>query len=127
MHSAIQRAVTIAVLVAAACAPAARTDRPDRNLITAAQIASVRAQSAYDAVQTLHPDWLSTRGPTSVTDPTPTAASVYVNGTQFGDLAVLRTILVADIVEIRYFPAGQASARYGMGHPRGVIEVTTRS
>jgi hypothetical protein len=33
---------------------------------------------------------------------------------------------VIDVTEVRYWTAGQASARFGMGHPRGVIEITRR-
>ncbi|HSL71849.1 MAG TPA: hypothetical protein VK864_16495, partial [Longimicrobiales bacterium] len=80
----------------------------------------------YDAVEKLRPEWLTSRGPTSVTDPTPTMASVYMNGQQLGKAEYLRDVLVADVTEVRFWPAGQAAAKFGMGHPRGVIELTRR-
>jgi hypothetical protein len=119
---------TVAALLAltvAACASAPAGDQPNRNVITADQIAAIQAGNAFDAVQKLEPGWLNPRGPSSVTDPTPTVASVFMNGTHVGDIDYLRNIGVIEIREIRYFPAGQASARFGIGHPRGVIEVIT--
>jgi len=35
----------------------------------------------------------------------------------------LREMRVLDVTEVRYRESGPASARFGMGHPRGVIEV----
>jgi hypothetical protein len=48
---------------------------------------------------------------------------VFVDGTLMGDLDFLRTVHVRDIEEIRFWTPGEASVRYGMGYPRGIIEV----
>jgi hypothetical protein len=125
VHVPLRTAAAILLLLATGCAAPRAGDGRNRNLLTAAQIVATQAQNAYDAVQTLRPGWLSSRGPVSMTDPTPTGATVYMNGTRVGDLDYLRSVLIIDIVEIRYFPAGEAGARFGMGHPRGVIEVIT--
>ena len=31
-----------------------------------------------------------------------------------------------DVTEVRYWDAGRAFAHFGMGHPRGVIEILRR-
>lgn len=49
-----------------------------------------------------------------------------MNGTLLGKADYLREVRVIDATEVRYFDAGSASARFGMGHPRGVIEITRR-
>jgi hypothetical protein len=49
-----------------------------------------------------------------------------MNGTMLGKADYLREMRVLDVSEARYWDAGQASARFGMGHPRGVIELTRR-
>jgi hypothetical protein len=101
----------------------------NRNLITAEDIANssaAMAQSAYEVVQRLQPQWLTSRGNVSITDASATVASVYLNGVQVGDVEYLRNLLPSDIEQLRYFPAGEASARFGMGHQRGVIEVTLK-
>jgi hypothetical protein len=111
------------VLFAAACAGAASGSRENRQLITAAQIERTQAQNAYDAIERLEPSWLTSRGATSITDSTPTEASVFQYGIHVGGLEFLKTVNVIDVAELRYYPAGQATARFGMGHQRGVIEI----
>lgn len=127
------RVTRIAALVAAwalvGCANAAttgRADRASRLTLTQQQLAATDSDNLYDAVAKLRPEWLSSRGPTSVSDPTPAVASVFMNGTMLGRADYLREMRVLDVTEVRYWDAGQASARFGMGHPRGVIEVTRR-
>jgi hypothetical protein len=117
------------VLLAAACAGVHQTNGPglgERNLITAEQIARINVESAFHAVERLRPEWLTSRGATSLTNPTPTAPSVFIGGVQVGDFEYLRRILPDDILEIRYIEAAQAGARFGMGHQRGVIEVVLK-
>lgn len=126
MQATTRRALICGALSLLACATVPSSGRETRNLITTEQIVESRAQNAYQVVETLKPEWLSSRGPTSVTDPTPASASVYFNGTHVGGLEFLRTVPVIDIAEIRYYPTGEASARFGMGHPRGVIAVSTK-
>jgi hypothetical protein len=61
-----------------------------------------------------------------VTDPTPTAVDVYMNGSMLGKADYLRQVRLLDVTEVKYWDAGSASARFGMGHPRGVIEITRK-
>jgi hypothetical protein len=91
--------------------------------LTQAELAATNSGSVYDAVAKLKPEWLTSRGPTSVTDPTPTSADVFMNGILLGKADYLRQVRVLDVSEMRYWRAGEASARFGMGHPRGVIEL----
>jgi hypothetical protein len=42
-----------------------------------------------------------------------------------GKVEYLRQMRVLDVTEVRYWDPGQAWARFGMGHPRGVIEGDT--
>jgi hypothetical protein len=100
------------------------TRRP--NVLTQEQLAATNSESLYDAINKLRPEWLSSRGPTSVTDATPTAVSVFANGNLLGKADYLQQMRILDVTEVRYWDAGQASARFGMGHPRGVIEITRK-
>lgn len=97
-----------------------------RSVLTQAQLAATNSENLFDAISKLHSDWLSSRGPTSVTDATPTGVSVFMNGVNLGKAEALRDIRVLDVSEVRYWDAGQAAARFGMGHPRGVIEITRK-
>jgi hypothetical protein len=53
-------------------------------------------------------------------------ANVFMNGQLLGTAEYLRDVRVSDVTEVRFWPAGQAAARFGMGHPRGVIELTRK-
>lgn len=84
------------------------------------------AQDVYSALQRIRPVWLSSRGPRSLTDPTPSVADVYLNGVEVGDVTYLKTVNVEDVREMRFYSAGESGARFGMNHPGGVIVVTTK-
>jgi hypothetical protein len=97
-----------------------------RSVLTHAQLAATNSDNLFDAINKLHSEWLSTRGPTSVTDSSPTSVSIFMGGTMLGKAEALREVPVIDVAEVRYWDAGQAAARFGMGHPRGVIEITRK-
>jgi GDP-D-mannose dehydratase len=104
----------------------ARTARGSSNVLTQAQLAASNSDNLYDAITKVRPEWLSTRGAASVTDPTLVSPSVYMNGSMMGRVEFLKEVRILDVTEARYWNAGQASARFGMGHPRGVIELTRK-
>jgi hypothetical protein len=118
--------------VIGACAPAPGATQAGsapgarNNVLTQAQLSATNSMNLYDAIPKLHPDWLSSRGPTSVTDATATSVSIFMGGTMLGKAEALRDVPVIDVAEVRYWDAGQAAARFGMGHPRGVIEITRK-
>ena len=121
--------VSIALTALAACAqtPAqGRAERGANNVLTVAQLSATNAENLYEAINRLRPSWLTSRGPTSVTNTTPTEVSVFMAGTLLGHTEVLQQIRVLDVTEVKYWDAGSASARFGMGHPRGVIELTRK-
>lgn len=124
------RSLALAALLAsctlAGCAGAASHTRSDRGrsaVLTHEELAKTNSDNLYDAIAKLRPEWLTSRGPTSVTDMSPTSVDVYMNGNFLGGADYLRQARVLDVSEVRYWDAGQASARFGMGHPRGVIEL----
>jgi hypothetical protein len=122
---ALVSAALAAVCSVAGCAHAAQggTARSYGPQLTQAELAEANSDNLYDAIAKLRPEWLTSRGPTSVTDGTPSMADVYMNGTLLGKADYLRGVRLLDVSDIRYWDAGQASARFGMGHPRGVIEI----
>ena len=97
-----------------------------RTVLTHAQLAATNSQNLFDAISKLHSEWLSTRGPTSATDSSPSSVSVFMGNTNLGKAESLREVMVIDVAEVKYWDAGQAAARFGMGHPRGVIEITRK-
>lgn len=117
----------VMLLLASCASSSARSgERGDVRSLTASEIAGTDLQTAFQVVQALRPSWLRDRGSTSLTDPTPTVASVYVDGNLAGDIEYLRNVRAGDVHEMRFLPPGQAAVRFGMGHPRGVIEVVQK-
>lgn len=110
-----------------ACASAGNSGDPGlRGELTHEVLLATDASDLFSAIQSLRPQWLSSRGPTSASDPTPTFAQVAVNGTIAGPIEFLRSLRSQDVQSAQFLAPGQAAARYGMGHPRGVIEIVMR-
>lgn len=115
---------TVCSLAACATAtPRGKSVSGDGSQLSKADLENSNASSLYDAISKLRPSWLASRGPSSVTNSTPTAVDVYMDGNFLGQADYLRDVRISDATAVRYWDAGQASVRFGMGHPRGVIEV----
>ena len=121
---------SIALLVAvslAACAPRGAPSTPHAASaftgrsasLTADQIGQTSATTLDEAIQSLRPRYLSSRGLINH------APQVYVDGLRYGDTATLRTIRVAHVQEVRFLAANEATLRFGGGHMAGAILVTT--
>jgi hypothetical protein len=112
-----------ALVAAPACSPRSRPEAgpvADYNTLAATEISQRQFYTAYDAVQTLRPNWLHAGGGA---DP----VQVYVDDNHAGGLEVLQTIRISSIARMRHIDGIQAPARYGAGHTGGVILVTTRA
>src|SRR6476469_4678459 len=95
--------IGLAWLATAACArPAAETAAApsSRAVLTQQQLSATNARNLYEAIEKLRPDWLTSRGPTSVTDDSPSVASVYINGTMIGKAGALRDFAILDVTEV---------------------------
>jgi hypothetical protein len=116
----------LAAMLTVACASGGRTGSTDRNRITQEQLAQVSADNAYEAIRQLQPQWLDSRGPSSITDPTPSTAVVFMDGARLGGLDYLRNVSLIALSEMRFLEPGPASARYGVGLARGAIELISK-
>jgi hypothetical protein len=117
---------TICVAVGCASTAPGRNSRGNSAQITETELAATNSDNLYDAIVKLRPDWLTTRGPKSVTDMTLASVDVVMNGTTVGNVDYLREVRLLDVSGVRFWNAGQAATRFGMGHPRGVIELIRR-
>ena len=102
--------VTLSTTAVAACASAtqqATSDKPSRNQLTRDQLAAANTTNLYDAINKVRPEWLSSRGPTSVTNSTPTSVDVFMNGSMLGKAESLKDIGVLDVSEVRYWDAAR--------------------
>jgi len=113
-------------------ADSSRSERPEKpqrrtpNVLIEEDILGAEATDAYEVVQQLRPNWLRRRGPTSRRSPGSGNVTVYVDGVQFGDASVLRSIPTGDMVGMAYFSAADATVKFGGRQGGAVIEVYTR-
>lgn len=125
--------VAAALLALGACASGGasgktRTSRHMRNVITSEELATATdVTNAYDAVLHLRPQFLQSRGNTSLNaegspggQPLPI---VFLDGQRFGGVEMLRNIPLSNVKEIHFISAADATTRWGTGYANGVIEV----
>ncbi len=119
----LPRAVLTICLSACLSAAPPRTDeRPDRNVLVAADLAEQHFNTAYDAIEALRSNWLQARGPDSFA--TPSVVWVYFDAVRLGTVETLRTLDLKVLNRIEHFDGIAATARWGVGHSAGVILVT---
>ena len=92
-------------------------------MITREELTARPFSSAYDAVESLHSNWLQTRGTDSFNSPS--QIWVYLDGTRLGGIESLRTLTPSTITSIRRIDALEATSRWGINHGQGVILVST--
>ncbi len=135
------RPATVALLILlAGCAGAGSGNRGSPgdhsrrfDVIESAELASVRHLTALEAIRQLRPRWLRGRGPSIGFDGStqPTAergeerVRAYVDGIA-RDLKLLDMLETEDVASMRFLNASDATTRYGIGHTRGAILITTR-
>ena len=121
------RVALVLVLATVGCASSgSHAARRDRNLITADEIAHSNANTAYEAVERLRPNFLTTHGAQSIQDPSPPTPIIYLDGVRYGALGSLTTIPATGIATIQYLSPIEAGMRYGLGHEGGAILVVSK-
>jgi hypothetical protein len=90
------------------------------------QLSKANTDNLYDAIVRLRPNWLTSRGPSSIQDSTPTGVDVFIGNVNVGKAEYMQQVRPGDVAEVRYWDPGSATARFGSGHVRGVIEITRK-
>lgn len=118
-------AVLMLCIVTAACTArsGSRGTTRDVDVITKAELAGAGHADAYSLVQSLRPQWLRTRGATSVTSPE--IVRVYLDGSLLGGPDQLRQLSTHSINSLRYLDGLEATQRWGIDHGAGAIVVST--
>jgi hypothetical protein len=130
--SCVRRSVRLAVgvalaLILAGCGAGSGTraeDRQNQRLITAAEMEAAGYSDAFSVVQALRPQWLWTRGITTISQHE--SIKVYLDGSLMGGPDHLRQIPVRSISSIRFLDGLEATNRWGLDHGLGAIVVSTR-
>ena len=120
----------VAAAVVMACASAGpgttSVSTGDANIITAAQISASQQTNAYDVVSKLRPNFLKSRGRTTVYGQGSDYAAVFLDGQSYGDLGSLRNIASSQIRSIKFIRGTDAVTTHGMQYGAGVIDVRTK-
>ncbi len=96
------------------------------STLTRAQLLETRQGTLYSAVQTLRPNWLRSRGTTSLSGSSQVV--LFLNGAPFGTVSDLNSISIDAVEDIRYMSASEAGARYGTtAGNSGLLLVRTRN
>lgn len=82
-----------------------------RDTLTRADLLETNEAYLYEAIQRLRPRWLRERSPDF--EGRVIAARVFVDGSPWGELGVLRQMPVMDATEVRFLSAIDAATLYG--------------
>ena len=121
--------VFAATLAACASAGPARQPTPSTsNVISRAELEAEGSANVYDVIARLRPNFLRSRGPTSVMNASArTVAAVFVDDIEYGDLESLRRFPAMRIAEIRYYSGPEATTKFGSVFGAGVIALKARA
>jgi hypothetical protein len=120
------------ILVLSACASAGAGDGPpaasagSQATITREEIAASGLTNMEEVITRLRPQYLRSRGQSSLRGP-PDQAAVYMDFTHLGGPTSLRGIIASAVLRVEYISGPDTSYRFGMNHPAGVIHVITRN
>lgn len=129
-EAAVSAVVLAVALAVGGCASAERSGTRNSDVITMETIQYSTASNVFQLIQSERPAWLRRRG--AITMRTgeegleDTPIIVYVDSGRFGTLADLTSLSLQGITEVRRLSAADATQRYGTGHPRGAIVISTQ-
>ncbi len=116
------------LLVGIACTAGGRDPSPSRlpDVIDLEEIHASSASNVWDLIHQVRPNWLRSRGPSSLRDPAPVYPVVYLGDMSYGPLETLRGFSIIGVQEIRFIGATTATTRFGSGHAGGIIQLLVR-
>jgi len=126
MKLALLMSVVVLALPACASSRSQLAQGRDPARITEDEIIASLASDAYDAIEKLRANFLTSRGRTSFRANDSPLPTVFVDGLKYGPISTLKTIPASSVAEIRLFRSWEATSLYGTGFMSGVIAVTTR-
>jgi hypothetical protein len=98
-----------------------------RSILTGEEIREQVVPNVYEAVRLLRPEWLvEAAGPDVIGRPETGRKVAYLDDARLGELDQLRDIHPGSVERVQFVPAAAATARWGVGHNYGVIQVVTR-
>jgi len=114
------------------CGPPPAPEGPfgirNRAILTVEEIRESQPSgwTAHDLIAQLRPEYLRSRGASSLRDPAPVTATVYLDNVRFGSLETLKVISADQIRRVEYINAADATTRFGTNHLGGAILILTK-
>ncbi len=130
----MHRLVLAVMLIAAAagCGSARSSTDPypsrNRSILFPDEIANAKGVggTAYDLLAHLRPEFLRSRGATTLRSASPATATVYLDGVKYGDLQSLKLISGDHVTRVEHLNGSEATTRFGTDHVGGAILITTK-
>ncbi len=109
-------------------APSSGLGFRNRTILTLEEIRESRTSesNAFDLIQKMRPEYLRSRGSSSLRSTVPMTAVVYVDDIRYGELDSLRTMSADQVYQIQYLNSSDATTRFGTDHLGGAILITTK-
>jgi hypothetical protein len=117
----------LAIVVLAGCTSTASSPRAARGSIDRITFEEIRVTThgtALEVVQSLRPQWLRQRAPSSFSGVADLV--VYVDEVRLGPVSALASVSAQSIDYVQRISATDATQRWGTDHAGGVIFVRTR-
>jgi hypothetical protein len=92
------------------------------DLITSDELAKGQWASAYDAVRTLRPQWLNSKGPDTILGEQG-EIQIRLDDSPLGGIASLRQVNALGIAAIRWIDPVSAAGRWGGAYAHGAIVI----
>ena len=126
MRIALSAILLTLALSSCASSGAPGSQRRNPSVIATEELRQIEAEglSAFQAIQRMRPQWLRGRGVGSFGGGS--MPMVLVEESPFGGVDDLRSMDVAEIAELRFLSAADATTRFGTGYPAGAILVSLR-
>jgi hypothetical protein len=116
------------VAVLAACAGTPSDGVPqgrNPNLIPLEEIQASTATNLHDLVTSARPAWLRTRSGVGGSAGPDEGVMIYLNQSRLGGPGELRQMDLAGVTSLTFVEPAAATQRWGTGHARGAIVVST--
>jgi hypothetical protein len=107
------------------------TPEPSKSILSAEEIATTTAFSAYEAIALKRPQFLKSRAVRKMGGPSAAEREelpvVYLDGIYCGDIESLRSIQVSQIESIQRIDHNEAVLRFGRDRTGGVLMIITKT
>lgn len=113
-------------LTACAAAGATGGSGRDRTRLTTEELEAHGSRNLYDVIRQARPQWLASRGPTTLSTEMVEEVVIYRDGAKLGGPSYLRDMTADVVTSVQYLTGPEAASRYGLNHQQGAIVVITK-